>query len=87
MCADSYGPNGPTWINKIVNKVQVCGLIKCAGLWADIPLRLTRIQTVGFVMSRLPCNVLHDSVAKPGACTNFYIFVLSVHKKTCGRTE
>ena len=36
MCAvDSYGPIGPTWIYKTVNSVQVCGLIKYAGLWAD----------------------------------------------------
>ena len=36
MCTvDSYGPNGPTWINNTVNSVQVCGLIKCAGLLAD----------------------------------------------------
>ena len=88
MCAvDSYGPIGPTWIYKTVNSVQVCGLIKCAGLWADILLRLTQIQTVGFAMLRLPCYVLHNSVAKPGACTCFYIFVPSVHKKTCRRTE
>ena len=43
------GPNGPTWINKTVNSVQVCelikchcvqvcGQIKCAGLWADVLL-------------------------------------------------
>ena len=32
---DSYGPIGPTWIYKTVNSVQVCGLIKYAGLWAD----------------------------------------------------
>ena len=55
--------------------MQVCGLIKCAGLWADILLRLTQIQTVGFAMFRLLCYVLHNSVAKPGACTCFYIFV------------
>ena len=36
MCAaDSYGPIGPTWIYKTVKSVQVCGLIKYAGLWAD----------------------------------------------------
>ena len=58
--------------------MQACGLIKCAGLWADILLRLTLIQTVGFAMLRLPCYVLHNSVAKPGACTYFYIFVPSV---------
>ena len=96
MCAvDSYGPIGPTWIYKTVNSVQVCGLIKYAGLWADkvcrfvadILLRLTQIQTVGFAMFRLLCYVLHNSVAKPGACTCFYIFVPSVHKKTCRRTE
>ena len=52
MCAeDSYGPNGPT---KTINSVQVCWLIKCAGLWADILLRLTQIQTVGFAMFKLP---------------------------------
>ena len=67
--------------------MQVCGLIKCAGLWADILLRLTQIQTVGFAMFRLLCYVLHNSVAKSGACTCFYIVVLSVHKKTCRRTE
>ena len=59
----------PTLIYKTVNSVQVCGLIKCAGLWANIPLRLTQIQTVEFAMFRLPCYVLHDSVSKPGACT------------------
>ena len=32
---DIYGPIGPTWIYKTVNSVQVCGLIKYAGLWAD----------------------------------------------------
>ena len=32
---DSYGPIGPMWIYKTVNSVQVCGLIKYAGLWAD----------------------------------------------------
>ena len=32
---DSYEPIGPTWIYKTVNSVQVCGLIKYAGLWAD----------------------------------------------------
>ena len=32
---DSYGPIGSTWIYKTVNSVQVCGLIKYAGLWAD----------------------------------------------------
>ena len=26
---------GPTWIYKTVNSVQVFGLIKYAGLWAD----------------------------------------------------
>ena len=68
--------------------MQVCGLIKCAGLWADILLRLTQIQTVGFAMLRLLCYALHNSVAKPGAYTScFYIFVPSVHKKTCRRTE
>ena len=67
--------------------MQVCGLIKFAGLWADILLRLTQIQTVGFAMFRLLCYVLHNFVAKPGACTCFYIFVPSVHKKTCRRTE
>ena len=88
MCAvDSYGPIGPTWIYKTVNSVQVCGLIMYAGLWADILLRLIQIQTVGFAMFRLLCYVLHNSVAKPGACTCFYIFVPSVHKKTCGQTE
>ena len=61
--------------------MQVCGLIKCAGLWADILLRLTQIQTLGFAMFRLLCYVLHNSVAKPGACTCFYIFVPSVHKR------
>ena len=41
MCAvDNYEPNGPTWIYKNVNSVQVCGLIKCAGLWADKVCRL-----------------------------------------------
>ena len=67
--------------------MQVCGLIKCAGLWADILLRLTQIQTVEFAMLRLPCYVLRNSMAKPGACTCFYIFVPSFHKKTCRRTE
>ena len=47
---DSYGPNGPTWINKtdyslqvcgLIYGVLVCGLIKCAGSCADILLRLT----------------------------------------------
>ena len=42
---DSYGPNGPT---KTINSVQVCWPIKCAGLWADILLGLTQIQTEGF---------------------------------------
>ena len=46
--------------------MQVCGLIKCADLWADILLRLTQIQTVGFAMFRLLCYVLHNSVAKSG---------------------
>ena len=32
---DSYGPIEPTWIYKTVNSVQVCGLIKYAGLLAD----------------------------------------------------
>ena len=32
---DSYGPNGPTWINKTDYSIQVCGLIWCAGLLAD----------------------------------------------------
>ena len=67
--------------------MQVCGLIKCAGLRVDILRRLTQIQTVGFAMFRLLCYDLHNSVAKPGACTCFYIFVPSVHKKTCRRTE
>ena len=67
--------------------MPVCGLIKCAGLWADILLRLTQIQTVGFAMLILLCYVLYNSVAKPGACTCFYIFVPCDHKKTCRRTE
>ena len=56
------------WADKVC---RVCGLIKCAGLWADILVRLTQIQTVGFAMLRLLCYVLHYSMAKPGACTCF----------------
>ena len=36
MCAvESYESNGLVWINKTLNSVQECGLIKFAGLWAD----------------------------------------------------
>ena len=52
FAVNSYGPNGPT---KTINSVAVCLLIKGAGLWANIPLRLTQIQTVGIAMVRLPC--------------------------------
>ena len=61
--------------------MQVCGLIKCAGLWADILLRLTQIQTVGIAMLRLLCYVLHNSVAKPGGCTCFTYLCLASTKR------
>ena len=69
--------------------MRVCGLIKCAGLWADKVCRflgsytssIDTNSTVGFAMFRLPCYVLHKSEAKPGTCTCFYIFVPSVHKR------
>ena len=52
MCAvDSYGPIGPTWIYKTVNSVQVCGLIKYAGLWADKVCRF-----VGWCTSSIDIN-------------------------------